>query len=402
MTALPKKILIPVYAWLLTIVATFYKVVLATCSTRKIDLPLRIVLLISRPFDVELLISLYEKAKYQKNIEVSFWMLKKCNKRFPHVISLLAEKDIAIEQLISFERPLQLLNCLYRTDVFLSTVESSAAPHKLPYIITKIANAMGVSTYTLQHGFENIGLNYCDDIHGPDVKFAAKTVFTWGQPAEFPAWVNKETVAKSIAVGCPKKLVILENNPPTSTEELPIIGIFDNLFWHRYDEKYRSTFLRHLKDISEQRKDFRFILKCHPNDVRKRSKELAAILQNLENVEVVDLLGEEEILTTPWLLTRAVGVITTPSTIALDAALAKVPVAVSRYGLDLTYYSPLHLLDEFEDWQHYLDRLMEKSEDTILKQNGEQFLSRVLVTGDPVSNILNVMTNNHRGDEKEE
>lgn len=402
MTALSKKILIPVYAWLLTVVATFYKVALATCTTRKKDFPLRIVLLISRPFDIELLISLYEKAKQQKNLEVSFWMLKKCDKRFPHVLSLLTEKNIAIDQLISFERPLQLLNSLFRTDVFLSTVESTAAPHKLPYIITKIANVMGVSTYTLQHGFENIGLNYCDDIHGPDVKFAAKTIFTWGQPTEFPAWVNKETVEKSIAVGCPKKLVILKNNPPVNTEERPIIGVFDNLFWHRYDEKYRSTFLKHLKDISEQRKDFRFILKSHPNDVRKRSKELAAILHNLENVEVVDLLGEEANLTTPWLLTRAVGVITTPSTIALDAALANVPVAVSRYGLDLTYYSPLHLLDEFEDWQHYLDRLTKKSENIILKQNGEQFLSRVLVTGDPVSKILSVMTRHHRGDEKEE
>jgi len=89
-------------------------------------------------------------------------------------------------------------------------------------------------------------------------------------------------------------------------------------------------------------------------------------------------------------------VITTPSTIALDAALAKVPVAVSRYGLDLTYYSPLHLLDDFEDWQRYLDRLTEKSENSILKQNGERFLARVLVKGDPVSKMLSVMTRHHR------
>ena len=197
---------------------------------------------------------------------------------------------------------------------------------------------------------------------------------------------------KSIAVGCTKKLVILENNPARNTGERPIIGVFDNLYWHRFDEKYRSTFLRHLKEISEERKDFRFILKSHPNDVRKRSKELATILRNLENVEVVDLLGEEENLTTPWLLSCAVGVITTPSTIALDGALANVPVAVCRYGLDLAYYSPLSLLDKFEDWQRYLDGLTEKSENSKLKQNGERFLSRVLVAGDPVSKILNVMT----------
>lgn len=392
MTLLSKKILIPVYTWLLTIVASCYRLAGAINKTGTKGSPLRIVLLISRPFDVELLIGLHEKAKQRKDIFVTFWVLKKCDKRFPEVLALLTGKRAIVDLVVSFVRPLKLLKKLKQADVFLSTVESTAAPHKLPYIITKMANAMGVSTYTLQHGFENIGLTYCDEIHGPDIKFAAKTVLTWGQTEELPAWVDKETLDKSIAVGCPKKHVIFENNPSTGKGGRPIIGVFDNLYWHRYDEKYRSTFLKHLKDISKQRKDFRFILKCHPNDVRKRSKEMTVKLHRLKNVEVVDLLGEEGNLTTSWLLSRAVGVITTPSTIALDGALANVPVAVSRYGLDLTYYSPLCLLDDIEDWQQYLDQLTEKSENSKLKRNGEQFLSRVLVTGDPAAKILDVMT----------
>lgn len=392
MLSLLKNILIPVYTWLLAIAAALYRLALSIGKTRRKETPLRIVLLISRPFDVELLLSLHEKAKHRKDLLVTLWMLQKCNKRFPEVLPQLTEKRVVIDQLISFARPLKLLKELIQADVFLSTVESTAAPHKLPYIITKMANAAGVSTYTLQHGFENVGLSYCDDIHGPDVKFAAKNILTWGQTEELPAWVAQETLDKSIAVGCPKKLVILENNPALNTGKRPIIAVFDNLFWHRYDKKYRSTFLKHLQDISKQRKDFRFILKCHPNDVRKRSKEMAAILHNLEHVEVVDLLGEEENLTTPWLLSRAVGVITTPSTIALDGALANVPVAVSRYGLDLTYYSPLYLLDKFEDWQQYLDLLMGESEKNNLKWNGERFLSRVLVSGDPATKIIDLMT----------
>ena len=54
----------------------------------------------------------------------------------------------------------------------------------------------------------------------------------------------------------------------------------------------------------------------------------------MANVNFADLL-EEEHITTSWLLSRAVGVITTPSTIALDGTLANVPVTVCRYGLDL-------------------------------------------------------------------
>jgi hypothetical protein len=202
-------------------------------------------------------------------------------------------------------------------------------------MITRLANAAGVSIYTLQHGFENVGLSCCDKIQGPDIKFAAKTVFTWGSTEGLPPWIEKETRDKSVAVGCPKKCVIFENDPSVKTGERPVIGVFDNLHWHRYDEKYLSTFLGHLKEIAEQRKEFRFVLKSHPDLIRKRSRELLARLSSMENVDVADLLGEEEtILTTPWLLSHALGVITPPSTIALDGALAKVPVAVIRYGLE--------------------------------------------------------------------
>jgi hypothetical protein len=72
--------------------------------------------------------------------------------------------------------------------------------------------------------------------------------------------------------------------------------------------------------------------------------------------------------------------------------LAGIPVAVTRYGLDLGYYSPLALLDNIEDWQGFLDRLTDKSANSQLKLNGELFLGRVLVPGDPATRILNLMS----------
>ena len=387
-----KKAVIYFYAETLRFLTSFYRFSFRPPDApQKREAPLRIVLLISRPQDVELLIGIHEKARQRKNLRISFWMLKKCNVRFPHVLPSLEEKEIAVDQCVNFASLLKALKEFMRTDVFLSTVESTAAKHKLPYILTNMANAADVSTYTLQHGFENIGLSYRDEIHGSGVKFAAGTVLTWGPTEELPAWVGRDTLDKAIAVGCPKELIALENDPTVYVGERPIIGVFDNLHWHRYDKKYREAFLRDLKNIAEQRKEFRFILRSHPVSIRKRSKELSDILRSIDNVDVVDLTGEKETLTTAWLLSHATGVITTPSTIALDGALANIPVAISRYGLDLDYYSPLCLLDGIDDWQRFLDGLTEESGVSDLRLKGDKFTNRVLVSGDPSFKILDLM-----------
>jgi hypothetical protein len=388
-----KKRIIRFYAYTLRALALLLRFLFKPSGvSQKRKAFLRIVLLVSRPQDVELLTGIHEKARQRKDLLISFWMLKKCDVRFPDVLPLLKEKGIVVDQFVDFTSLLEILKEFMRTDVFLSTVESTAAKHKLPYILTRMANAADVSTYTMQHGFENIGLSYRDEVYGSDVKFAARTVLTWGPTEGLPAWVGKDTLDKTIAVGCPKEFVVLENNPSVGIGERPIIGVFDNLHWHRYDEKYRETFLRDLKTIAEQREEFRFILRSHPASIRKRSRELAERLSSMDNVEVVDLMGRGETLTTSWLLSNATGVITTPSTIALDAALANVPIAVSRYELDLAYYSHLSLLDGLKDWQRFLDQISEKSGASNLKRDGERFLSRVIVSGDAAAKTLDFMT----------
>ena len=389
-----KNMLTRFYVAFLTRIAPFYKLAFKTlCKASDQDRPKRVVLLISRTHDVELLVELYNKAQERKDLNLSFWVVDKCAKRHPKILSELNEKNIYVEMTVSFFQLIKVLNKFMWSDAFLSTVESTTARHKLPYVLTVLANAVGLSTYTMQHGFENVGLTYCDEIHGPEVKFSAKTVFTWGPTEELPAWVEKETRDKAVAVGCPKKLVFAENNPLASRGERPIIGIFDNLHWHRYDEKYTATFLNHLEEIARQRKEFRFVLKSHPDSIRNRNRELTVRLRNMENVDIADFIEDAEpTLTTPWLLSHALGAITTPSTIALDGALSSLPIAVTRYGLDLNYYTPLYLLDQLEDWHTFLNQLTEESEYCHLKLNGERFLNRVLVSGDPVTKILNLMT----------
>ena len=354
--------------------------------------PKRIVLLISRPQDIALLIGLHEKAQSYENLSLTFWVVKNCARRYPEILTELKGKNIPVEVVVSTFRPRKVLNKLMKTDIFLSTVESTAARQRLPYIITRLANMAGLSTYILQHGFETIGLTYCDKIHGPEVKFSSRTILTWGPSKELPAWVSRETRDKVVAVGCPKKLIITRNESSSETGERPIIAVFDNLHWHRYDEHYVATFLSHLEETARQRQKFRFILKSHPVSIRRRSKELTARLGAMDNVDIADMLEDKESgLTTPLLLSHAMGVITTPSTIALDGALAGVPVAITRYGLDLSYYSPLTLFDNLEDWQRFLDRIVRRIDLRQQKLEGEQFLNRVLVSGDPAARILDLM-----------
>ena len=376
----------------MTVIAASYRLALSAVSrTQRGAGPHRIVLLISRPQDVELLIGLHDQARSSKGLTLSIWMLEKCARRFPDVLPMLEEKGVVVDQFVNYGRLLKMPQELMRADGFLSTVESTAAKHKLPYILTRMANTAGIATYTLQHGFENIGLTYRDRIHGPEVKFAARTILTWGPTTELPNWVEKETRDKAIAVGCPKKFAIVENKSSEKTGERPIVGVFDNLHWHRYDENYRSAFLRDLQAIADQRREFRFILKSHPVSVRKRDKDLAATLRSMDNLEVADLCESGKAWTTPWLLSKALGVITTPSTIALDGALARVPVAVTRYGLELDYYRPLSLFDSIEDWHGFLDGLTEEVGTGRLKLQGERFVDRVLVSGDPSQKILDLL-----------
>ena len=81
--------------------------------------------------------------------------------------------------------------------------ESTAPQHRVAHALTQLANVYGVQTFTLQHGVENVGLTYFDEVHGRDVRFASKTVFTWADPALLPDAIPLQTRAKCVAVGRP-------------------------------------------------------------------------------------------------------------------------------------------------------------------------------------------------------
>jgi hypothetical protein len=80
-------------------------------------------------------------------------------------------------------------------------------------------------------------------------------------------------------------------------------------------------------------------------------------------------------------------VITTPSTVALDAARYSLPVAVFAGDLDLSNYQPLPLLQALADWQAFVNSALDLEQRGRLKDASTSFVARVLVDGDGAQRI---------------
>lgn len=226
------------------------------------------------------------------------------------------------------------LPCLKGFDALLCGAESNVRAHKAAHRLAWRANARGVETFTLQHGFENIGLTYWDDYYGA-VDFAAKHILTWGDPGALPAWLPENVRARCVEVGFPRSAPPPGLPPLEGGGDLLIAG---NLHWHRYSGEYRTRFAQDAKALCAAFPERRFYVKPHPVSTGEHVAALCA-LPNVRQVRNED-----------WTRLGLAGVITTPSTLALDAAWAGLPVAVAGYGLGLSAYAPLPVLQNTEDW----------------------------------------------------
>lgn len=354
--------------------------------------PAEFVLLISRPQDIELLMDIYQEGRQRDDINVCFWITKRAVDRFPAILKRLLELNISPEYTLSHAKLFQAIGHLRRVDGLLTTVESTLAAHKIPYKLTQLANAIGVHTYTMQHGFENVGLT-CR----PETRFLAHTVLTWGGIENLSADISSETRRKCVPVGCPKihlsipPVPVLQDNTPL------IIAVFESLHAERFNDDYVSQFFRDLQAMVKYFPKLRFILKLHPGGLM-RSPLCIKLLNSLTGLEVLDPTNPETACwTTQKLLTYAITTITTPSTIALDAALAGKPVAVLRYRETYAYYGyyePLPLLDQAEDWLKFLEKSTNNSEG--FQPGKTAFLNKVILPGDAANRILDLVVDKSR------
>jgi hypothetical protein len=344
--------------------------------------------------DVDLILPLLKSAKSRNDLVLLACVSDQVAAEVPDVLDALNYLRIDFEitrhdEIISGKRPM-----LRKIDAVVSASESTANPHRAAHMLTSRANAKGLRTYTLQHGFENVGITYFDYVHNSEnIRFASHRIFTWCPTERLHCDVPEETRRKCLPVGCCKDIVTNLRDLVRPGSRKCLVGVFENLHWHRYDENYRNCFLADLIETARNFKETTFLLKPHPAG-RWLTQRYKGALPDLENVIVANPRDPNwKAYTGPIIVGMADGVITTPSTVALDAARSARPVAITGYDLRLKNYEPLPVLRSGKDWESFVNQLYSADRRNELTAVISSFLKDVLVPGDACRRILDYISN---------
>lgn len=243
---------------------------------------------------------------------------------------------------------------LRNIDALVTASESNLRAHFVGHVLTKRANRMGVRTYTVQHGHDQIGLTYLDGT-GRHVEYASRRILTWRAPETLPPGVSASIRKKCVPIGfpaSPSSHVQGKISLPVTREYDQTVLICENLHWDRFDGAFRARFVSDALAAMRARPDMRFIVRTHP----------AGQWWCKNGPGTFDLPGNACLLPTEEsqrplraLLDHIDAVITTPSTVALDAAFAGRSTAVTTYDLDAVSYAPLAKIRSASDWLAFLD-----------------------------------------------
>jgi len=274
--------------------------------------------------------------------------------------------------------------------MLLSISESNLNPHRFTYRLAKIANLAGLCTATVQHGFENIGLTYSDaEQNIRRIKFASNRIYTWAGPGSYHPEIPARTRIKCVPAGCPKpELAPVAEIMKSLPGDRPLIGIFENLHWSRYSEQYRKFFIDSVSQLAQACPEVVFLIKPHGAGrwLTSRYQDKRPQAENLRIIDPADPAWMS--VTAPQMLGGLAAVITTPSTVAIDALRQGLPVAVVRYDLELENYRPLPMLDNSDDWSAYVREIMDPNMRASLVVRGRELLERVLIPGNAAQRIV--------------
>jgi len=338
--------------------------------------------------DLDLALPILKEAR-AAGLSAEAWCSGELFHKSPRVRATLKQEGIPFKvlpdegHLTSFEFPA-------RTRALLTIAESNLGPHRVPRLLTDVALRQGRFAATLQHGFENIGLSYDDEIHGCDkVNIAAQRIYIWGGMHTLHPRASSSVRARCVAVGCPKPATV----PPAAMDGLipndrPVIGIFENLHWHRYSEAYKNAFLDNVKALARAFPEVFFLLKPHHAGLwlTERYEGDKPVSDNLVIADPAKAPWEN--YTAGALLGHMDAVITSPSTVALDAARMGLPVAVVSGDLRLDNYRPLPLLANEQEWTGFVTQVLDADGRRDLQRQSSGFVDLVLVPGDAARRIV--------------
>ena len=353
----------------------------------------QVLLYFNLPQDLDVLLPLAVQLQQHPKFHPQAIVSRKAWQQSPRIQTQLTSASIQLKVVSHKTIVVGLQPRLRRIQALVTASESTASAHRGPHALTQRANQQQIPTYTLQHGFENIGLTYFSSTD-PDqhVKFASRTIFTWGPLAQLSPEVLIETKRKCVAVGCPKLVQPLTEQrlPPNQIPELHqydrLVAVCENMHWARYSDHYRESFLKDLIATARTHPTVAFLVKPHHSS--RWFIQQSAHLQQPTNLFIADpSLPTWEAYTAPALIDIADIVITTPSTVAVDACRASCPVAIVAYDLTLDNYRPLPLLRSSSDWQNVVEQTNHAKPALIAAT--KRFLETQMIGGDAVAQIIN-------------
>jgi len=343
--------------------------------------------------DLDLALPVIRSIKIDQDLSVIALINKSLIKKSSRVFVAMREEDIKfkildVNDVTNFCFPKSAC-------VMLTLAETNLFPHKFSRLLTEKANKIGIHTLTMQHGFENVGLTYSDSNQKIEsVNFAANQIYIWGKDATLHVDIPAHTRAKCLSVGCPKPSTTVSADLRHLIPEYDtVIGIFENLHWTRYSPTYRNAFLDAIVAVCSAFPNVTFVVKPHHAGVwlTNRHKGNIPHFSNLIIADPQTALWEP--YTATALLGRMSAVITTPSTVALDAARMHLPVAVFAYDLSLSNYLPLLLISQqYQLIQFIKDCLTQQIEQ--YKQASSLFVERVLIPGEVTARIASDIASN--------
>jgi len=353
----------------------------------------KVLILVNLIQDLDLLLPLAVGFQQEPSVQVEVAVIDRAFNQSPRIERLLRQTGIEPRVLTRAAVIGGLQPQLADVNALITASESTSGPHRAAHALTKRANQAGIPTFTLQHGLENVGLTYFGDTYPATTsRFASQTIFIWGDRATLHGDTPVETRQKCVAVGCPKYITPPDTHLDFSHGGQKLVVVFENLHWERYDDLYRSNFIRDVNRVARHYPELTFLVKPHHAGLWLTHK-YDADLPTAHNLMIADPSAPEwENFTAPALLTIADAAITTPSTVALDAARANCPVAVVGYHLSLPVYQPLPLLKQSQDWVDWVQGVQHPEDYGEGLTQGQRFLAGRVMPGDAVAHIVQQVT----------
>lgn len=356
-------------------------------AAQRVDAPVQCIVALNLIQDLDLAVPVLD-AWAREGVPAQVWCSSALIRKSPRVLATLGARHIPY-RVLPDDLPTGSVGFPTGARALLTVTETNLGPHRFTRTLSELALARGLTVATLQHGFENVGLTYDDAVHPIDrVSIKAQRIYIWGGLETLHPRLDASVRERCVPVGCPKPAATtpadLGHLLPTGR---PVVGVFENLHWHRYDDVYRQAFLDAVRLLAERFPQVTFLVKPHHAGVwltqRYDGERPAA-----PNLVIADPQAPAwEHHTASTLLGRMTAVITSPSTVALDAARQGLPVAVFAGGLDLSNYQPLPLLRVPADWPAFVSAALDAEQCSPLASAAADFVARVLVEGDGAQRI---------------